>query len=47
MYRAKGFPLVKIIQCDEEGYIDCLTKHKKLLALQVQRKQLRAEKTKK
>lgn len=37
-YRLRGFPFLKVIKCDEEGYIDCLSKHKKLLALQVEEK---------
>lgn len=45
-YRAKGFPLFKIIECSEESYIDCLSKHKKLLAYQVEQKKQLEEKTK-
>ena len=37
-YRARGFPLFKIIKCKEESYIDCLSKHKRLLAVQVEEK---------
>jgi hypothetical protein len=46
LYRAKGFPLFKIIECDEESYIDCLTQHKKMLALQVSLKKKLEERLK-
>ena len=32
-YRAKGFPLLKVIECEEESKVECLSKHQKKLKL--------------
>jgi len=34
-YRAKGFPLFKIIKCQEESFLECLSKQKEVIASQL------------
>jgi DNA-binding transcriptional MerR regulator len=45
-YRAKGFPLFKVIECIESNYIECLDRNRKLLQLQVAQKKKLSEKLK-
>ena len=37
-HRAKGYPLLKVVECEEENVGDCLEQNKKELKIEVEKK---------